>query len=223
MLHDCHCENSSTVAPINLRNSSSLLQLLRQQPADTVILQFGNYETMASIKKHIRAVLHLGRKYHCSENSGLQVPPDTLFISTLPWRLRVLCKLAYGYTLGHIPPALFDARAFRRQCEQLLSDLEHLEDTPRIVIFLSPIPCADPLINRYRCQAAQIIRCLCDAASPRLPFHVRYVDSAQVLGITPQITQALHTRVFADDLHLNGRGHLLLGLGLATILQTNLV
>lgn len=225
MLHDFHCENSSTLAPINLRNCTSLLQLLRQQPADIVVLQFGNYETLASIKKHLRAILHLSRQKHgSSESTGWQLPPDALFSSTPLWRLRGLCKMAYGRTLGHIRPALFDANSFGCQCEQLLSDLEHLqENAPRLVIFLSPIPCADPLISCYRRQAARIIRRLCDAASPRLPFHVCYVDSAQALGITPQTTQALRARIFADDLHLNGRGHLLLGIALATILQTSLV
>jgi len=104
----------STIAPINLRNCSSLLWHLHQQPTDLVILQLGNYETLASIKKHIRSVLHLSKQTHYTESSSDgQLDPDTVFSTTLLWRLRVLSKQIYGRSLGHTHPPLFDAVSFR--------------------------------------------------------------------------------------------------------------
>jgi hypothetical protein len=208
-----------TIAPVNLHNCSSLLCHLREHPADAVVLQFGNYETLASVKRHIRSILHLHRQYHHSENdSDKQLDPDTTFFSTPTWRLRVFTKRIYGHSLGHIHPPLFDAAAFRRNAEKLLSDLASLEsNAPRLVVFLSPIPCADPLIRRYRHQAAHILDDLCNTASPRLPFRLRYLDTEHALGLDSR--NALSLGIFADDLHLNRKGHRILGDTLASIMQ----
>jgi hypothetical protein len=211
----------ATIAPINLRNCSSLLGHLKQHSTDAVILQFGNYETLASVKKHIRAVLHLGRQPHHSENdSDGQLNPDTVFPSTPGWRIRVLSKQIYSYSLGRIHPPLFDAKAFRRHSEKLLADLAQLEAcAPKLIVFLSPIPCADSLIRHYRCQAARILSDLCSNAPADLPFRLRFLDTTQALGIGPRTAGALNAGVFADDLHLNGKGHQLLGNALARFLR----
>jgi hypothetical protein len=222
MLESGRYADSSTIAPINLRNCSSLLCHLSEKPADIVILQLGNYETLASIKKHLRSVFHLSHKHYSSyeSNSDTQINPDTVFPFTPAWRLRVLFKQIYGRSLGHIHPPLFDSEAFRLYSEQLLADLERLQaSAPKLVVFLSPIPCGDPLISYYRCQAARILSNLCSNAPAYLPFRVRYLDTAQALGIGPGTADALSAGIFADDLHLNRRGHQLLGRTLASILQ----
>jgi lysophospholipase L1-like esterase len=216
----------ATIAPVNLRNCAPLIPHLRQQPADVVILQLGNYETLASIRKHLRAVLRLSRPSSSSKlegDAGVPLEPDTIFPPTAPWRLRVLSKQLYGMSIGRMDPPLFDAKTFRHSAEQLLSNLAQLhESAPKLLIFLSPIPTADPLIRRYRSQAAEILNDLCSKAPDNLPFRVHYLDSAAALGIGHQNKQALTAGIFADDLHLNRRGHLLLGNALASVLQQNL-
>jgi hypothetical protein len=210
----------STIAPINLRNcSTSLLCHLREHPADAVILQLGNYETMGSVKKHIRSILHLNRHGHDSSRSKeTNLDPDAVFPSTTAWRLRVLSKQIYAHSFGHIHPPLFDADSFRRHAEQLFSDLEHLQaSAPKLVVFLSPIPCADPLIRHYRHEAARILGNLCSNASTHLPFRLRYLDTEQALGLNSR--NVLSTGIFADDLHLNRKGHEILGNTLAAIMQ----
>ena len=219
MLQSDPCADPFTIAPINLRNCTSLLSHLREHPADMLILQLGNYETLASIKKHLRAILHLNRQpHHSGSDTNKQLDPDTNFYSSTAWRFRVLSKRIYGHSLGHLHPPLFDARAFRKQAMQLISDLEGLQYcAPRLVVFLSPIPCADPLIRHYRHKASRIFYDLCNNASPHLPFQLRYLDTEHALGLDSHNAYSLG--VFADDLHLNRKGHQILGSTLATIMH----
>jgi hypothetical protein len=226
MLQSDTYADPATIAPINLHNcGSSLLRHLRQQPADALILQLGNYETLASIKRHIRSVLHLSHQKHHSEgDSDEQIDPGTTFLSTPSWRLRVFSKQIYGHSLGHLHPPLFDAVAFRHNAEQLLANLEQLQaNAPRLVVFLSPIPCADPLIRRYRHQASQILCDLCRSFSPHLSFRLRYLDTEYALGLDSRNASrnVLRSGIFADDLHLNGKGHQILGDTLAAIMQND--
>ena len=214
----------STLAPVNLRNRTPLLPLLREQPADVVILQLGNYETLASIKKHLRAVLRLSPPAQSRQESDTGVPldADTVFRPTPAWRRRVLSKQLYSRSFGYMSPPLFDAETFRLRYAQLLADLQSETHAPRLIVALSPIPCADHLIRNYRSQAAEILRQVCNELPLRLTSRVHYLDSAQALGIENQNTQALSAGIFADDLHLNRRGHLLLGNALASVLHQNL-
>ncbi len=223
---------STTIAPVNVRNASIMLGRLRQQPADILILQFGNYETLASIRKHLRATLRLrkqgnagqstvsGRKHSSEKDTGVPLPPDTIFHPTLPWRLRVLSKELYSHATLDVVPPLFDARGFQLRCRQLLLDLaQTLPNPPRHVVFLSPIPCADHLICHYRMQATEIIHTVCDQAPRTLPFHVHFLDCARALGVRNSVRQSFAAGVYADDLHLNRHGHQLLGDALSNLLQ----
>jgi lysophospholipase L1-like esterase len=214
----------STLAPVNLRNCTALIPLIRRQPADVVILQLGNYETLASIKKHLRAVLRFSRSAQSRQESdtGIQLEPDTDFQSTPTWRRRVLYKQIYSKSLGQMSPPLFDSEAFRLRYTQVLTELQSETHAPRLIVALSPIPCADHLIRHYRYQAAEILRQVCSDLPPHPTSRVHYLDSAQALGIDGRNTELLAAGIFADDLHLNRRGHLLLGNALASVLQQNL-
>jgi lysophospholipase L1-like esterase len=214
----------STIAPVNLRNCSPLIPHLRQHPADVVILQLGNYETLASIKKHLRAVLRLRRPAQSQQESDVGVPlePDTVFESTPAWRRRVLSKQLYAGSIGRMNPSLFDGEAFRLRYEKLLTDLQSETNAPRLIVALSPIPCADHLIRHYRSQAAEILRQICNKVPSQSSIRVHYLDSAHALGIGHRSTHALSASIFANDLHLNRRGHLLLGNALASVLHQNL-
>jgi lysophospholipase L1-like esterase len=224
MLSSAPTATLSTLAPVNLRNCSALIPLIRLQPADVVILQLGNYETLASIKKHLRSVLRFRRSAQSRQESdiGIQLEPDTNFQSTPTWRRRIFYKQIYSKSLGHMSPPLFDSEAFRLHHTQVLTELQSETHAPRLIVALSPIPCADHLIRHYRSQAAEILRQVCSNLPPHPTSQVHFFDSAQALGIDGRNIETLAAGIFADDLHLNRRGHLLLGNALASVLQQNL-
>ena len=218
----------STVAPLNLRNYPRLLEHLRQQPADVLILQLGNYETMGSIPEHFRATFHIGPSSRSSDSKsktiasdvGIPVKPDAVFLPSTTWRLRVLVKQVYSLAATNLNSPLFDAEDFRLRCEEMLTAIsESAPNGPRHIIFLSPIPCADHLIRRNRSHAAEIVREVCRETASHFRPKLHYLDSAEALGIGHRTRQLFAVGIFADDLHLNRRGHHLLGSALAPLLH----
>jgi len=217
----------STVAPLNLRNYPRLLKHLRQQPADVLILQLGNYETLGSIPKHFRTTFRIGRRSGISSTGsktivgdvGIPVKPDSVFFPSTAWRLRILAKQVYSLAATKLNSPLFDAEDFRLLCQEFLAGVSESSSGPKHIIFLSPLPCADHMIRRNRSQAAEIVRKTCRESASHFRPQLHYLDSSEALGIGHQTQQLFAAGIFADDLHLNSRGHHLLGRALASLLH----
>lgn len=218
----------STVAPLNLRNYRVLLKHLYEQPADVLILQMGNYETMGSIPNHFRKTFSIGRRSGSpssnskSTSGDAQIPlePDAVFLPSTTWRLRILAKQVYSLAASGLNQPVFDAEDFRLRCREILTALSESAATrPRHIIFLSPIPCADHLIRRHRSHAAEIVREVCGEVAPDIRPKLYFLDSREALGISRRSRQLFAAGIFADDTHLNRRGHHLLGSALASLLD----
>ncbi len=233
MLAEIGSAELTTIAPVNLRHYIPLTTHLQQQSADVLILQLGNYETLASIKKHIRAVLRAKRQSRlvASQSSSCEnvkrdtaaLDPDTVFQPTAAWRLRVFGKQLYSATVGHLRPLLFDAAKLERSYERLISELLHSPSgAPAFIIVMAPIPCADHLIRRCRLQASEILQRLSNGFSQQFPSRVLFLDSARALGVDARTDLSSAESVFADDLHLNRRGHLALGTALTALIRNHI-
>jgi lysophospholipase L1-like esterase len=75
------------------------------------------------------------------------------------------------------------------------------------------------MIRRNRSQAAEIVRKTCRESASHFRPQLHYLDSSEALGISHQTQQLFAAGLFADDLHLNSRGHHLLGSALASLLH----
>ncbi len=210
---------STCIAPIGLGNPSRLFdQLQHDPPPDIAILQFGNYEVPRPIAKHARAVLSqsllskaITRSSLSSKRPWLSLPPNHVFEPTPGWHARVALKSAYASAAQYLNPPLYDASAVRERLRWLLSQVAPFK-VP-ITVVLTPLPCADHMARNFRIAAAPIFH----EESARAG--VLSLDTAAALGYSARKPRSFE--IYADDRHLNLRGHQLLASALTELLEAH--
>ena len=120
----------------------------------------------------------------------------------MSWDVKNLLKLQLASVLGS---AYFDAADFQRRLSTFCGEVAAL-GLSRVVL-LSPLPCADRVFMRNRLQVVEHFR------QEGKRFGFVYVDVMSNL-----LAAAQGRDIFHDSIHLNKKGHALLGQLVAQVL-----
>jgi hypothetical protein len=180
---------------------------------DLLVLQLGSYETCLRVSVRVkRSVRTLAPVLLAGEpDANDWVPaPNRVVREDVNWRAHSLARGVGDWLTGH---RLVDLPTQRRHLTTFLDRVGALP-LPRVLV-LSPLPCADPTILRYRRRFAPTFA----AESAARGFG--YLDAFECLSTrdSPRVGAAL----FADRIHLSALGHRLLGGLLATAIERTLL
>jgi len=217
-------ENPCVLSYFNLHSTSPLIEALRHQQPDFLVLQVGNYESLPKFEKVLgfRSSSSLSSFSFSSfsfSSSGSHSPNARLFVSNpgMQYRPTLATRLIYARRL--LLTTLFSALGQRTRifnpaalADSLDSVLSSLHQFPlKGILLLSPFPCPDPLTHACRRRAAKIFAA---AAQKHGCLLVDTFNLFEALGRGKKFQVN-----FADPSHLSRLGHdrvgLLLGESLA--------
>jgi hypothetical protein len=190
--------DSRRLPTLALSRSEALIEACRDCSPDIVVLQLANYETCLRVGVRVRKLLRrvglrAGRRPppDWAPRPAAQLRPDGV------WRLRTIGAQALDAAVGH---RLVDVPRVGQRFDDVLAQVTAA--TAARVIVIGPLPCAHPVVLRYRRELAPLVRR--SAAS----HGCEYVDA---LHLFAGRSAASGDGLGADAIHLNAASHRLLG------------
>jgi len=192
-------EKPIAFAYITLKSGRLLTEACREQQAEFLVLQVGNYETMPRFGK----ILGIRGSSGSSSISSYSVPfapdPKMQYKPTVRSRLLDARRMALAALLTAMGKKrkIFDEAAMAARLDSVLKGLR---DLPlKGIVLLSPFSCPDRLTRACRRRAAPIF------AAAAKKFGCIFVDAFNELEGYPR--GEAYRANFADECHLGRLGH----------------
>jgi hypothetical protein len=203
---------------VGLKRSASILEVLKRERFDVLVVQLGNFECPVGVQRHFRQWLGRPKKSRSardlardSSSAKLALDPEMVFAPTLRWHIASLARSLYDRVATVLRHPLFEPEPFRVALRELLQQVAAL-DLP-CVIAIAPLPCADRAFLRHRRHGGAVMRQEAEAAG------VLYLDSVKALnGPGGRIEDAM----YAETAHLSREGQRVLGEALAALVEKQL-
>lgn len=185
----------NVISPIHLGHAGKVVLHCARTRPNTLVLQLGHFETTLRVRSNNVSHPKKGTTGDPSSNSA---PPKALFrtrIQRLTWDAKNIIKLQIAVLLGK---SHFDAKEVNCRLSAFCDEIAGL-GLPRVIL-LSPLPCADRVTLRNRLKLLDHFR-----AQGERPGFV-YLDVMSSL-----LAAAFGKDIYYDAIHLNHKGHALLG------------
>lgn len=190
---------------VNLSSGARIMRECIEDTPDILVLQLGHYESSIPLKKRLLALIRprnsVARLKDVS-STVLNLPPlpDIHFRDGWCRKIKSAAKLFLDSLLCSVGHAGMEYSTIELKLAELLQGVRELEI--RRVFVLSPFPCVDATISRYRQQLHSLFSA--EARRSQSEFvDVSLID--QVVHVTPR------NDLFADDRHLSVEGHAAVG------------
>lgn len=200
----CAVSNDSVkvLGAIHLGHASKLVDACAHQRPHALVLQMGHFETTKPLTGASNSRSGSTSTSGSSRDSATQPALFRTRLQTLSWDVKNLIKLQLARVRGK---TYFDASDVQRSLGAFCDEIAKL-DLPRVIL-LSPLPCADrvSLGNRHKLLThfeSNAKRCNFD-----------YLDVMSSL-----LAAARGKDIYYDAIHLNRKGHELLGQLVAQLL-----
>jgi hypothetical protein len=182
------------LSPLPLSKPQSATRICEDFNPDILVLQLGNYESITNFKKFFNKKLgiNLNKK---NKNSIVSSVPTHDFIPDFKWHIK--------NNLKYIIDSLFFHKVVDlKEVENKLKIFFHTVSEQKIknVIVLSPLPCKDLTVYKYREHINKMIK----ETAENFGFY--FFD---VLNFEKQYSHSDY--IFTDPIHLNKKGHEILG------------
>ena len=206
------------------KDAQALKKIAEEVIPDVLILQIGNYEFLPVFYKGIKKKLglktkskrskpHKARSYTIKTldmknkiDDGLSIDDMKFFKETVTFKIKMAIKNTI-ITIFNYP--FFSEDKIVVDINKLFIIIKAL-NIPKVII-LSPLPCADTGVMRYRRLGAELVK------QKTNEYGFDYSNMLDDL-LTPYKVNKTTVDIFIDENHLNKKGHLMVG----TILGENL-
>lgn len=204
------------------KDAQAFQKIAEDMIPDVLILQIGNYEFLPVFYKGIKKKLGIktitpktqkAKSYKIKTldmknkiDKGLLIDDMKFFKETVNFKIKMAIKNMI-ITVFRYP--FFNEDKVVEDINRLFIQIKSLKIAK--VIILSPLPCADTGVMRYRGLGAQLVK------QKTHEYGFDYVNMLDDL-LTPYQDAATTVDIFIDENHLNIKGHLVVG----TILGENL-
>lgn len=182
------------VSSINLNNVGRVGESCANFRPHILILQMGHFETT----KHVRrgpGSRTTTTEWNSSRNAAAQYEIFTSRPNTLYWEFKNLVKHQFSRMRG---TAVIDVSDIRRKLEVFCDEIVSF-NIPHVIL-LSPLPCADRVSLGYRLKLSDSFREIAMKSG------FVYLDVMKSL-----LMLANGKDIYYDSIHLNKKGHALLG------------
>ncbi len=172
----------TVVGFVNLSKHQKIAAACRAAPPDVVVYQFGHWETV--FVNLVRQRLWMKPKSRLNDSNK----------SPVRWKLKLAAKYFVDCAFGR---SLLRPKAVEAQ---LRTALQCAREVGARVLLLSPFPCKDPVVNRYRRLVARVF-----ADVSRQFVEVSFLDVFDLFANSGE------DDFYHDPVHFNAKGNAFLG------------